>query len=222
MPIYEYACTACDHRTDILHGINDPGPNFCPSCGAEGTMRKLFAPPTIHFKGSGWAKKDRGSSSASRSSASSKSSGDGASASSDEGSLVRSGSSSSDSGRLGLVGLVELVGLVGSSGSSSVGLVRLSGSDSGPQPSGPTGWRLTCPAAADWITLAEAAEILAAANVQFRPETIGALGAHGQPVEHQARRPALRPARRGQGAGRGPAPGARGGPPARAVRGPAG
>ncbi len=59
MPVYEYACTACDHRADILHGINDPGPTFCPSCGSEGTMRKLFAPPTIHFKGSGWAKKDR-------------------------------------------------------------------------------------------------------------------------------------------------------------------
>jgi putative FmdB family regulatory protein len=59
MPIYEYACTACDHRADILHGINDPGPNFCPSCGRERTMKKVFAPPTIHFKGSGWAKKDR-------------------------------------------------------------------------------------------------------------------------------------------------------------------
>ncbi len=62
MPIYEYACTACDHRVDILLGINDPGPHFCPSCGEEGTMRKLFAPPTIHYKGSGWAKKDRGGS----------------------------------------------------------------------------------------------------------------------------------------------------------------
>jgi putative FmdB family regulatory protein len=62
MPIYEYVCTACDHRTDILHGINDPIPHYCPSCGREGTMRKLFAPPTIHYKGSGWAKKDRGAS----------------------------------------------------------------------------------------------------------------------------------------------------------------
>jgi putative FmdB family regulatory protein len=66
MPIYEYVCTACDHRADILQGINDPGPKFCPSCGREGTMRKQFAPPTIHYKGSGWAKKDRGGSSASR------------------------------------------------------------------------------------------------------------------------------------------------------------
>ena len=63
MPIYEYVCTACDHRFDIFHGINDPGPPFCPSCGAEGTVRKLFAPPAIHYKGTGWAKKDRGGSS---------------------------------------------------------------------------------------------------------------------------------------------------------------
>ena len=90
MPIYEYACTACDHRTDILHGLNDPGPLFCPSCGEEGTMRKLFAPPTIHFKGSGWAKKDRGSTSASRSS-SSKSAGDGATAGTDKGASSESG-----------------------------------------------------------------------------------------------------------------------------------
>ncbi len=62
MPVYEYRCTSCGHRTDIVHGINDAGPAFCPSCGAEGTMRKQFAAPAIHYKGSGWAKKDRGGS----------------------------------------------------------------------------------------------------------------------------------------------------------------
>jgi len=36
------------------------------------------------------------------------------------------------------------------------------------------------PAAADWITLAEASEILAAANVKFRPETIGAWARAGR------------------------------------------
>ena len=59
MPIYEYICSACDHRADILHGLHDPGPTFCPSCGSEGTMRKAIATPTIIYKGSGWAKKDR-------------------------------------------------------------------------------------------------------------------------------------------------------------------
>jgi hypothetical protein len=36
------------------------------------------------------------------------------------------------------------------------------------------------PSAADWITLAEASEILAAANVRFRPETIGAWARSGR------------------------------------------
>ena len=35
-------------------------------------------------------------------------------------------------------------------------------------------------AAADWITLAEAAEILGAANVHFRPATIGAWARTGR------------------------------------------
>lgn len=64
MPIYEYVCTACGHRTDILHGIHDDGPAFCPSCGAEATMRKAFAAPAIVFKGTGWAKKERRSTAA--------------------------------------------------------------------------------------------------------------------------------------------------------------
>ena len=59
MPIYEYSCSNCGQKTDILHGIHDPIPPFCPECGAEGTLRKGFAPPAIVFKGSGWAKKDR-------------------------------------------------------------------------------------------------------------------------------------------------------------------
>jgi putative FmdB family regulatory protein len=59
MPIYEYLCRACGHRTEILHGINEPGPQFCPACGAEGKLRKAITAPSIVFKGSGWAKKDR-------------------------------------------------------------------------------------------------------------------------------------------------------------------
>lgn len=62
MPIYDYSCSSCGRLTEVVHGIHDHGPRFCPECGAEGTMKKSFAPPTIHFRGSGWAKKDRGGS----------------------------------------------------------------------------------------------------------------------------------------------------------------
>jgi len=59
VPIYDYTCAACGHLTEVIHGMREGGPRFCPSCGAEGTMRKGFAAPAVHFKGSGWAKKDR-------------------------------------------------------------------------------------------------------------------------------------------------------------------
>jgi len=40
--------------------------------------------------------------------------------------------------------------------------------------------RLMAPTAADWITLAEASEILEAVNIRFRPETIGAWARAGK------------------------------------------
>jgi hypothetical protein len=39
---------------------------------------------------------------------------------------------------------------------------------------------LTVPSSADWITLGEAADILAAANVRFQPGTIGAWARSGR------------------------------------------
>lgn len=70
MPIYDYDCSSCRHRVEVIHGIHEAGPRFCPSCGAEGTMRKALATPAIHFKGSGWAKKDRASTSGAKTKAS--------------------------------------------------------------------------------------------------------------------------------------------------------
>ena len=59
MPIYDYICSACGVVTEVIHGIHDGGPRFCPACGTEGSLRKGFTTPAVHFKGSGWAKKDR-------------------------------------------------------------------------------------------------------------------------------------------------------------------
>ena len=53
MPIYDYICRDCGQRTEVIHGIDAPGPRFCPACGAEETLRKAFVAPTVHFKGSG-------------------------------------------------------------------------------------------------------------------------------------------------------------------------
>jgi putative FmdB family regulatory protein len=58
MPTYDYICPN-GHRFEVVHSVTAEGPTACPICGAS-PVRKAFAPPTIHFKGSGWAKKDRG------------------------------------------------------------------------------------------------------------------------------------------------------------------
>jgi putative FmdB family regulatory protein len=62
MPTYDYTCAACGRRFEVVHGVHGHGPETCPSCGG-GPVRKAFAPPTVVFKGSGWAKVDRRSSS---------------------------------------------------------------------------------------------------------------------------------------------------------------
>ena len=94
MPRYDYACAACGRRFEVVHGITEDGPTSCPLCGA-GPVRKAFAPPAIHFKGSGWAKKERRATSASPSSSSrSEGSGEGTASSSSDGGSA----SSADSG----------------------------------------------------------------------------------------------------------------------------
>ncbi|MCB0974379.1 MAG: FmdB family transcriptional regulator [Actinobacteria bacterium] len=68
MPVYEFKCTACDHRFDIKMGIHDDPPTSCPECGEA--VKKVFSPVGISFKGSGFYKNDsRGSRSKSSSSA---------------------------------------------------------------------------------------------------------------------------------------------------------
>ena len=88
MPLYDYRCVACGREVEVMHGIHDGGPAACEACG--GAMRKALSPPAIHFKGSGWAKKDARASTASKAkpkaspeSSSSESSGHGEGAKSD-------------------------------------------------------------------------------------------------------------------------------------------
>ena len=56
MPTYDYVCTACGTRVEVVHGVSQAGPEACTVCG--GRMRKAMSSPAIVFKGSGWAKKD--------------------------------------------------------------------------------------------------------------------------------------------------------------------
>lgn len=127
MPIYDYACSACGHVTEVIHGINDAGPRFCPNCGAEGSMKKALSPPAIVFKGSGWAKVDRrGSSSKTAGSGSGSTAAkgsEGAGSSGDDAGTSKAGDStgSSPESGTGSASGSRSSGSGGSSGSSSSG-----------------------------------------------------------------------------------------------------
>lgn len=93
MPMYDYLCTVCGHRMEVIHGVHGTGPSSCPVCGSP--MRKAFVLPAIHFKGSGWAKKDRGDSISTKAAAKA-TSGAGAEGSSSDGSSSPSDGSAAD------------------------------------------------------------------------------------------------------------------------------
>lgn len=58
MPLYEYACTKCNHHFDVRHSATETPVLCCPQC--EGDVRKVFHAAGIIFKGSGWHIKDYG------------------------------------------------------------------------------------------------------------------------------------------------------------------
>ncbi|HEX5937458.1 MAG TPA: FmdB family zinc ribbon protein [Actinomycetota bacterium] len=58
MPTYEYTCRDCGHTFDIVQSMLDETLTMCPECG--GSLRKVFAPPAIAFKGSGFYATDHG------------------------------------------------------------------------------------------------------------------------------------------------------------------
>lgn len=58
MPLYDYDCSACGRRFEVVHGVHVDGPTTCPLCG-KGPVRKAITAPAVHYKGSGWAKKER-------------------------------------------------------------------------------------------------------------------------------------------------------------------
>lgn len=114
MPRYDYDCAACGLRFEVVHGLHASPPEACPHCG-KGPIRKAFAPPTIHFKGTGWAKKERRSTSAGSGRAASD--GDGAGASSGE--PAATGAPAKGSGEAGTGATGSSGGTKGSSTSTS-------------------------------------------------------------------------------------------------------
>ncbi len=56
MPKYEYACKSCGEHLEVVQTFADAALTECPACA--GQLRKVFSPPSIAFKGSGFYRTD--------------------------------------------------------------------------------------------------------------------------------------------------------------------
>ena len=100
MPTYQYACTECGDRSEVVQRFSDDPLTVCSTCG--GKLRKIFSPVGIVFKGSGFYRTDsrNGASSVPAAKEGSANGSNGSSSESSSGSSdsAKSGSGSSDSG----------------------------------------------------------------------------------------------------------------------------
>jgi putative FmdB family regulatory protein len=56
VPTYQYACTTCGEQVEAVQRFDDEPLSVCPACG--GSLRKVFSPVGIVFKGSGFYRTD--------------------------------------------------------------------------------------------------------------------------------------------------------------------
>ncbi len=56
MPTYQYRCTECRDELEVVQKFSDEPLTVCPAC--QGSLRKVFSPVGIVFKGSGFYRTD--------------------------------------------------------------------------------------------------------------------------------------------------------------------
>jgi len=52
MPIYEYECTQCGRKEEVLQKFSDKPLTKCKYC--SGKLHKLISQSSFHLKGTGW------------------------------------------------------------------------------------------------------------------------------------------------------------------------
>lgn len=53
MPIYDYQCSSCGFKAEVMRKISAANIEPCPECGAE-TFSKQLSAPSFQLSGSGW------------------------------------------------------------------------------------------------------------------------------------------------------------------------
>jgi putative FmdB family regulatory protein len=56
VPTYQYTCTDCGEPLEAVQRMTDDALTVCPACG--GSLRKVFSPVGVVFKGSGFYRTD--------------------------------------------------------------------------------------------------------------------------------------------------------------------
>lgn len=56
VPTYQYRCTECGEELEAVQKFSDDPLTVCPAC--QGSLRKVFSPVGIVFKGSGFYRND--------------------------------------------------------------------------------------------------------------------------------------------------------------------
>ena len=58
MPLYAYHCDRCNTKFEFWRRYEDEPVTICPDCQTA-TLRKVYQPTPVHYKGRGWYVKDR-------------------------------------------------------------------------------------------------------------------------------------------------------------------
>jgi len=53
MPIYDYQCSSCGHKAEVMRKISAAAVEACPQCGKESFAKQVSA-PSFQLTGSGW------------------------------------------------------------------------------------------------------------------------------------------------------------------------
>ncbi len=57
MPIYEYECSNCRHKIEVLQKVSDDPLAECPACQQQ-ELKKLVSAASFRLKGGGWYETD--------------------------------------------------------------------------------------------------------------------------------------------------------------------
>ncbi|HBA09979.1 MAG TPA: FmdB family transcriptional regulator [Methylotenera mobilis] len=53
MPIYDYQCSSCGHKAEVMRKVSAASVEACPQCAKE-TFAKQVSAPSFQLTGSGW------------------------------------------------------------------------------------------------------------------------------------------------------------------------